>query len=66
MSEIENNTTTAPEAHTEQVNETVQVNFQPQNFVSSLKYMGAGMLGIFIVIAVIIACTAVLNKIFKK
>lgn len=66
MSEIENTTNATEENQTAQTEEAVQVNFQPQEFVSSLKYMGTGMLGIFIVIAVIIACTAVLNKIFKK
>lgn len=33
------------------------------NFVYNLKYMGVGMLGIFIVIGVIILITMFLNKI---
>lgn len=33
------------------------------NFVSNLKYMGLGMLGIIIVIGVIILLTMFLNKI---
>ena len=39
--------------------------FNPMNFVSNLKYMGLGMLGIFIVIAVIILLTVILNKTTK-
>ena len=39
--------------------------FNPQAFVENLKYMGLGMLGIFIVIAVIAMITIILNKIFK-
>ncbi len=37
----------------------------PLNFVSNLRYMGAGMLSIFIVIGVIILVTLLLNKLFK-
>ncbi len=37
-----------------------------QNFVSNLGYMGKGMLAIFVVIGVIMAVTALLNKVFKK
>ena len=40
--------------------------FEPLNFVKNLKYMGLGMLGIFIVIGVIIIATALLNKVFKE
>ncbi len=36
------------------------------NFVSNLKYMAGGMVGIFIVIGIIIVATIVLNKIFSK
>ena len=36
------------------------------NFVANLPYMGKGMLAIFVVIAVIIGVTALLNKVFKK
>ncbi len=39
--------------------------FNPMNFVSNLKYMGLGMLGIFIVIGVIILLTVILNKTTK-
>ena len=37
-----------------------------QNFVANLPYMGKGMLAIFVVIAVIMGVTALLNKVFKK
>ena len=40
--------------------------FEPMNFVSSLKYMGLGMLGIFIVIGVIIGCTYLINAVFSR
>lgn len=40
--------------------------FEPQNFVANLGYMGAGMLGIFIVIGIIVLCTVVLNKVFRE
>lgn len=36
------------------------------NFVSNLRYMGIGMLGIFIVIDVIILITMFLNKVTAK
>ena len=31
--------------------------FNPINFVSNLKYMGIGMLGVFMIIGIIIAAT---------
>lgn len=40
--------------------------FEPQNFVANLGYMGAGMLGIFIVIGIIILATVLLNKLFRE
>ena len=40
--------------------------FNPMDFVSSLQYMGKGMLGIFIVILVIVGITIVLNKTTNK
>ena len=36
------------------------------NFVSNLKYMGAGMLGIFIVIGIIAGVTVLLNLTTKS
>ena len=38
----------------------------PMAFVENLRYMGLGMLGIFIVIGVIIAITYILNRIFPE
>ena len=40
--------------------------FQPGEFISNLKFMGAGMIGVFIVIGVIIAAVAVINKLGNK
>ena len=40
--------------------------FNPLNFIANLKYMGLGMLGIFVVIGVIILLTIVLNKTTKS
>lgn len=40
--------------------------FNPADFVSSLEYMGKGMLGIFIVILVIVGITVALNKLTSK
>ena len=37
-------------------------NFNPMNFVKNVGYMGAGMLGIFVVIGLIIITTVILNK----
>ena len=39
------------------------MNFNPAAFVENLKYMGVGMLGIFIVIGVIILSVVVINKV---
>lgn len=38
----------------------------PQNFLDNLKYMGLGMLGIFVVIGIVILVTILLNKIFAE
>ena len=35
--------------------------FEPMQFVDNLKYMGIGMLGIFIVIGAIVLLTVLLN-----
>ena len=41
--------------------------FEPMNFVTNLKYMGIGMLGVFIIIGIIIAATYAVGSInFKK
>ena len=36
--------------------------FEPINFIKNLGYMGAGMLGIFIVIGLIVVTTMLLNR----
>ena len=38
------------------------MNFNPMNFIINLKYMASGMLIILIVMAIIIVCTMLLNK----
>ncbi|MBR5232244.1 MAG: oxaloacetate decarboxylase [Clostridia bacterium] len=40
--------------------------FNPANFLSNLKYMGLGMLGIFIVIGIIVGVVVGLNKVTKE
>lgn len=40
--------------------------FIPMNFIQNLKYMGIGMLGIFVVIGIIAITTIILNKICSK
>lgn len=42
------------------------IEFHPENFMSSLSYMGTGMIGIFIVIGLIVLATVVLNKLFRE
>ena len=39
--------------------------FNPMNFISNLKYMGLGMIGIFIVIGIIVGVVVGLNKLTK-
>ncbi len=57
------NTTTIIEQTTEAVTQAMQYKFDitPENFINSLPIMGKGMLGIFIVMAIIIGCVALLN-----
>ncbi len=40
--------------------------FQPLNFVSNLRYMGIGMLVIFVVIGIIIGATLLINYLFSS
>ena len=42
------------------------INFNPMAFVDNLKYMGQGMLGIFVVIGIIIVFTTILAKVSSK
>lgn len=41
----------------------VSLNFNPAGFTRNIKYMGLGMLGIFVVVGVVILLTFVLNKV---
>ncbi len=38
-------------------------NFQPQEFINNLSYMGKGMLAILVVIGILILITVILNKV---
>jgi len=40
--------------------------FEPMNFIKNFSYVGAGMLGIFIVIGIIIVSIMILNSLTKK
>ncbi|MBQ4155224.1 MAG: oxaloacetate decarboxylase [Clostridia bacterium] len=40
--------------------------FNPDAFVTNLKYMGIGMLGVFIIIGIIIIATYAINKFTNK
>ena len=43
-----------------------EIFFQPANFVTNLKYMGIGMLVIFVIIGIIILTTMMINKVFSE
>lgn len=38
------------------------MNFNPMGFIENLKYMGIGMLGVFIIVGIIIAATYIIGK----
>ena len=40
--------------------------FEPMNFVSSLKWMGIGMLGVFMIVAIIMAATYVIGSVTSR
>ncbi len=41
--------------------------FNPMNFINNLKYMGIGMLGVFMIVAIIMAATyAIMHFTTKK
>ena len=46
--------------------ESTNIIFQPVNFLRNLKYMGLGMLVIFVVIGLIILVTMLVNKFFSE
>ena len=46
--------------------ENVDIFFKPVNFLSNLKYMGTGMVVIFVVISVIILTITWINYLFSE
>ena len=40
----------------------MNIEFDPMNFIENAKYMGLGMLGIFVVIGLIVGVTYLLNS----
>lgn len=44
----------------------IDFRFEPWNFITSLKYMLVGMIGIFAIIGLIMIVTSLLNKIKGK
>ena len=49
-----------------ETDESIKIDFKPEEFVNNLGYMGKGMLGIFIVIGAIICSVYLLGLIGKK
>ena len=47
-------------------NTAVNLEFNPMAFVENLKYMGVGMLVIFVVIGIIILATKLVNFLFSE
>ena len=43
-----------------------EIFFQPAKFIENLKYMGIGMLVIFVLIGIIILTTMMINKVFSE
>ena len=44
----------------------MDISFTPVNFINNLKYMGIGMLGVFMIIAVIMASTYLISYVTGK
>ena len=44
---------------------SARLTFEPIKFVENLRYMGLGMLVIFVIIGVIILTTVLINKVFS-
>ena len=42
------------------------MNFTPVKFIENMKYMGLGMVGIFVVIGIIVGSVILLNKLTKE
>lgn len=47
-------------------NSAMNLEFDPMAFVENLKYMGIGMLVIFIIIGIIILATKLVNYLFSE
>ena len=47
-------------------NTAVNLEFNPLAFIDNLKYMGVGMLVIFVVIGIIILATKLVNYLFSE
>ena len=47
-------------------NTAVNLEFNPMAFINNLKYMGVGMLVIFVVIGIIILATKLVNYLFSE
>ena len=45
---------------------TTNISFNPENFITNLKYMGIGMLVIFVIIGLIALSTMLINKVFQE
>ena len=43
----------------------IKLPFNPHGFIEMLKYMGIGMLAIFVLIGIIVLVTMLINKIFS-
>lgn len=56
----------ATEAATEAAAEAAKMQFEPMAFVDNLKYMGIGMLVIFVIIGVIILATKLVSTVKSK
>ncbi len=63
LSAAETVTETITEQITEAVTDASVGSFRPEAFVENLKYMAAGMIGIFLVIGVIVLTIVVLGKV---
>ena len=40
--------------------------WEPINFITNLKWMGIGMLGVFMIVGIILGATYLINNVFNK
>ena len=68
LNEINNELNLTSTESTNQTTQTeqVKVDINMKRFGYSFKYMGLGMLGIFLIIGIVIVTVSVLNKVKKK